>query len=196
MDPLNHLSNYSIILGSGSPRRHELLSGLGLSFEIISSNIPEIIPSNIQNEDAPEYLARLKADHLAPSLEGNFLLITADTVVIKDNQILGKPQSKDEAYMMITALSGDAHDVITGVCITDKNKQQSFSDKTEVIFDPFSEDEVKWFVDRFPVMDKAGAYGIQEGLGLAKIAGLNGSYYNVMGLPTHSLFAALKSWRP
>ena len=194
MDPLNHLSNYSIILGSGSPRRHELLSGLGLSFEIISSNIPEIIPSNIQNEDAPEYLARLKADHLAPSLEGNFLLITADTVVIKDNQILGKPQSKDEAYMMITALSGDAHDVITGVCITDKNKQQSFSDKTEVIFDPFSEDEVKWFVDRFPVMDKAGAYGIQEGLGLAKIAGLNGSYYNVMGLPTHSLFAALKDW--
>ena len=190
-NPLQHLSAYDIILGSGSPRRKELLSGLKLNYRIISSDAEEIIPEHITPREAPSYLADLKANDLLPGLKEDFLLITADTVVIINNQILGKPETKNEAARMLRTLSGTTHHVITGVCIQDKIRRKVFDDLTEVTFSEFSDDEIDWFINNFDIMDKAGAYGIQEGIGLSKISTIKGSYYNVMGLPTTLLYEQL-----
>ena len=194
-NPLSHLNKYDIILGSGSPRRQELMNGLGLEFSVVKSDVDEIIPEGMSPNQAPEYLAKLKAEHIVTKLEGNYLLITADTIVILQDQILGKPESLTQARTMIKALSGVAHTVITGVCIRDQHCEISFNESTEVQFSKFSDAEIEWFTEHYSIMDKAGAYGIQEGMGLAKIESMNGSYYNVMGLPTTILYNHLTEWK-
>ena len=194
-NPLSHLNKYDIILGSGSPRRQELMNGLGLEFSVVKSDVDEIIPEGMSPNQAPEYLAKLKAEHIVTKLEGDYLLITADTIVILQDQILGKPESLTQARTMIKALSGVAHTVITGVCIRDQHCEISFNESTEVQFSKFSDAEIEWFTEHYSIMDKAGAYGIQEGMGLAKIESMNGSYYNVMGLPTTILYNHLTEWK-
>lgn len=189
-----HLSDRRIILGSGSPRRKELLESLGISFEVVISGNEEIEPSEIDPVQIPVHLAKQKASDITSELTGSFLLITADTIVLKDNIIFGKPTSSDNAVNMIMALSDSCHDVITGVCITTTEKQISFKDTTRVHFAPISQQEAQYYVNHYEVMDKAGAYGIQDWIGLSKISKIEGSYYNVMGLPVHRLYGALRHW--
>lgn len=163
------------------------------NYEIIVSDIEEIIPHGLDNSSAPAYLAELKAEDLINKLPDNYLLITADTVVIHEDTILGKPKDKDEAISMVTRLSGGDHDVISGVCIRTEYQHETFSDLTKVTLAQMSAEEISFYVDQYEVMDKAGSYGIQDWLGVSKVTRLKGSYYNVMGLPVHLLYEKLSS---
>jgi septum formation protein len=188
---LNHLSEYEIILGSGSPRRYELLKTLGLKFKVIKSNNDEIVPPELDLTKVPEYLALEKANDLKLLIPYDAILITADTIVIKDNIILGKPLDQAEAINMVLTLADDVHEVITGVSISQNDYNVSFSDSTMVYFAPISREEAEYYVLNNNVLDKAGAYGIQDWVGLVKIDKIIGSYYNVMGLPIHKVYREL-----
>ena len=190
----DQLKNYHLILGSGSPRRKELLGSLGVNFEIRVCPLDEVVPSDVPVLEHPVFLAKQKADFLAQDLHSNDLLITADTVVIQDGQILGKPTSTHEAHEMLKKLSGGIHQVITGVCVRSRSRDICFSDLTEVEFDQMSDKEISWYVSHEDVLDKAGAYGIQDWIGKTIIKGIRGSFYNVVGLPVHKLYAHLKTW--
>ena len=182
-----------IILASGSPRRRELLRMIVPEFEIASGiDVDETYPANLAAEQVPEYLSRLKAEAYLNRVGADDVLITADTVVIVDNVILGKPSGRDEAVKMLTTLCGRSHVVVTGVTITTTNAQETFSQATTVHFDPLTQAEIKHYVDQYRPFDKAGAYGIQEWIGAAAIRGIEGSFYNVMGLPIHQVFLALR----
>ncbi len=187
-----NLSDYNIILASKSPRRQELLKGLDLSFEIRLKDIDELYPSDLKPELVPEYLSKLKASAFKDELNPKDLLITSDTIVILGNEILEKPKSEDEAISMIQKMSGKTHHVVTGVAITSSDNQILFSDTTEVTFSALSNEEIMYYVAKYQPYDKAGAYGVQEWIGYVAIEKLVGSYYNVMGLPVHKLYAALK----
>lgn len=187
-----NLSDYNIILASKSPRRQELLKGLDLDFEIRLKDIDELYPNDLKPELVPEYLSKLKASAFIDELNPKDLLITSDTIVILGNEILEKPKSEDEAINMIRKMSGKTHHVVTGVAITSLNNQIVFSDTTEVTFSALSNEEIKYYVAKYQPYDKAGAYGVQEWIGYVAIEKLVGSYYNVMGLPVHKLYAALK----
>lgn len=190
---LENLSNYHIFLASKSPRRRELLKMLRIKFDsVVISGIKEEYPADIELEDVPEFLSRLKADAYLPSLKDRQLVITADTVVICDNKILGKPTDKKEAFEMLMSLSGKTHRVVTGVTIITKDKQVTFKTSTDVTFSTISESDAKYYIDCFSPLDKAGAYGIQEWIGCVAVEKINGSFYNVMGLPVHSLYNELK----
>lgn len=193
-NPLSHLDAYYVILGSQSPRRKELLTHLGVSYKTLVSDAEEIIPDNMDVMEAPAYLSKLKSDDLLSQVKDNFLLITADTVVIHKHKILGKPKDSDDAINMISKLSGTTHAVLTGVTVRSTAKIRTFSNTTLVTVAPLSNQEIKWYVENYDVMDKAGSYGIQDWLGVSKITKLKGSYYNVMGLPTDELFQILKEW--
>lgn len=185
-----------ILLASESPRRRELLKMITPDFKIVSGkNVDEVYPSTLDPENVPEYLACLKADAYAEDLSDDDILITADTVVILDGKILGKPHNRAEAVDMLMQMQNRTHIVVTGVALTTKRDCSVFSNRTEVDFDVLTPEEIEHYVDEYKPYDKAGAYGIQEWIGAAAIIGIRGSFYNVMGLPVHSLYKALKNFR-
>lgn len=193
--PLINLEKYRIILASGSPRRKELLKGLGIIFEVVvDKDIDESFPANLPVTEVATYLAQKKADHYKARITENQLIITADTVVISNNTILNKPANRPEAIEMLLTLSGRTHQVETGVCITTVNKQQAFKSVSDVTFCNLTQHEIEFYVDNYRPFDKAGSYGIQEWIGYIGVEKINGSYFNVMGLPVQKLYRELKQF--
>lgn len=189
------LEQYNIILGSGSPRRKELLTGLDLRFQVlVRKGVSEDYPTDISPEAVAQYIADEKMAAYADLLSGNTLVITADTVVICDGRILGKPTGEAEARNMLHMLSGKTHKVATGVCLATKEKKESFSVVTEVTFKELSDSEIDYYIREYKPFDKAGAYGIQEWIGYIGVTSLNGSYFNVMGLPVQRIYEALSKF--
>lgn len=192
---LANLDKYKIILGSNSPRRKELLSGLDLNFEVrIIPGLDESYPSSLKAEDIPVYLAEKKATAYKASMADNELLITADTIVWTFEKVMGKPKNQAEAISMLHALSNHVHEVITGVCITTRKKNASFTVSSAVCFGKLNRDEIEYYVNKYKPFDKAGSYGIQEWLGYIAVEAINGSFYNVMGLPVQRLYQELKNF--
>lgn len=191
---LENLKKYQITLASNSPRRKELLSGLNLDYKVkILPDIDETYPDTLKGEDIPLYIARKKAEAYKSIMSKNELIITADTIVYTDGEVLGKPKNEADARRMLHALSGRSHQVITGVCITTSRFQRSFASVTEVTFDTLTDEEIDFYISTYNPMDKAGAYGIQEWIGFIGVSKLNGSYFNVMGLPVQRLYRELKN---
>ncbi len=191
---LENLQSYQIVLGSASPRRKELLAGLGFEFEVQTIDVDESYPNYLRGVRIPMYLAEKKADALQHKLTDNSLLITADTIVLLEEQVLGKPNDKEEARRMLKRLSGKNHLVITGVCISSANRRRTFNAVSEVRFSILKDNEINHYLDTFAPYDKAGSYGIQEWIGYIGVEQINGSFYNVMGLPVQRLFCELKKW--
>ena len=186
------MATYKVILSSNSPRRKELFAGLGIDFEVrVISGIDESYPSDIPLKDVPQYIAKEKA--AAYDIATDELVVTADTVVIVDNEILGKPVDEDEARKMLRKLSGRSHEVITGVCLTTCELQRSFAVTSEVTFKKLSEEEIEYYVKNYHPLDKAGAYGIQEWIGYIGVTSLYGSYFNVMGMPVQRIYEELRN---
>lgn len=195
MHLLENLKKYDIKLASNSPRRRELLSGLGIDYEVqVLPGINEDYPAGLEGEEIPVYIAREKAEAYRSLLKDNDLLITADTIVYVDGQVLGKPSDEADARRMLRLLSGKEHQVITGVCLTGKHRQRSFASVTRVTFAPLTPDEIDYYVSHYHPLDKAGAYGIQEWIGYVGVSAISGSYFNVMGLPVQRLYQELKEW--
>lgn len=191
---LENLKNKRVILASGSPRRRELLSGLGVTFDVVTKEgVGESYPDNLSAKDVAEYIANEKADAYADDMGDDDIVITADTVVVAGNRILGKPSDEDDARQMLRSLSGQTHKVITGVCIMARGRRTSFSVKTKVTMRQMDDKTIDHYVRTARPLDKAGAYGIQEWIGLVGIDYIEGSYQNVMGLPTQRVFAELKT---
>lgn len=189
---LDNLKKYKVILASGSPRRRELLSGLGIDYEVkILPDVDESYPDTLQGEEIPLYIAREKADAYKSLIRPGELIITADTIVWLDNTVLGKPRDAAHAMEMLRRLSGKTHQVITGVCLTTQEFQRSFTTVTEVTFAPLTEEEIEYYVTNYRPLDKAGAYGIQEWIGFVGVESIRGSYFNVMGLPVQRLYREL-----
>ncbi len=184
----------NIKLASKSPRRQQLLQGLELDFEVWSMEVDESFPSHLQREEIPLYLAKIKADAFMPRLQPNDILITADTIVWINNRVLNKPGNRDEAVEMLRTLSGNVHEVYTGVCLRTTDREILLSDCTQVHFTSLSEEEIAHYIDRYSPYDKAGSYGAQDWIGLVGIDKLVGSYFNVMGLPVHKVYQALQSF--
>ena len=192
---LENLKKYNVILASKSPRRQELLRGMGVDFKVLTKETPETYDLTMPADEVPEFLSLQKSMAFSvDELPADFLLITSDTVVIVDGEILGKPKDRNDAFRMLELLSGKTHHVVTGVTVRSAQKTSSFSVKSEVTFAALNEDEMTYYIDNCKPFDKAGAYGIQEWIGYVGISGLNGSFYNVMGLPTHRLYQVLKSF--
>lgn len=188
-------SSTKILLASGSPRRRELLAMIAPGFAVAPGrDVDESYPSDIPAEKVAEYLSKVKADAYIDLLADDEIIITADTVVIIDGRILGKPAGRDDAVAMLRSLSGRRHKVVTGVTVTARDRSISFDETTVVEFAPLSDDEIDAYVDTFRPYDKAGAYGIQEWIGAVGIKGIEGCYYNVMGLPVHTLYHRLKEF--
>lgn len=189
---LEHLKNYNVILASNSPRRKELLAGLGIDFEIRTlPDVDESYPATLSGADIPLYISKEKADAYGDMLAPGELMITADTIVWIDGTVLGKPKDREDALRMLRQMSGRTHEVFTGVCITTTGWQRSFSARTEVRFASLSDEEITYYVDKYRPMDKAGAYGVQEWIGFIGVEYISGSYYNVMGLPVQRLYREL-----
>lgn len=179
-----------IVLASNSPRRRELLAGLGCDFEVrVIGGIAEGYPDNLSVQEIPQYIAKEKAD--AYSVGDDEILLTADTVVVVDDEVLGKPCDADDARRMLRKLSGRDHQVITGVCLTTAEDRRVFSVTTKVTFKKLTDAEIDFYIARYKPYDKAGAYGIQEWIGYIGVTGINGSYFNVMGLPVQRLYEEL-----
>lgn len=189
---LDNLEKYKVILASGSPRRRELMAGLGVNYEVrILPDVDESYPDTLQGEEIPLYIAKEKADAYIPMMQPDELIITADTIVWLDGKVLGKPRDREDALQMLRTMSGRTHEVFTGVCITTTDWQRSFTAQTEVRFATLSEDEIIYYVDNFKPMDKAGAYGVQEWIGFIGVENISGSYYNIMWLPVQKLYREL-----
>ena len=189
---LDNLEKYKVILASGSPRRRELMAGLGVNYEVrILPDVDESYPDTLQGEEIPLYIAKEKADAYIPMMQPDELIITADTIVWLDGEVLGKPRDREDALQMLRTMSGRTHEVFTGVCITTTDWQRSFTAQTEVRFATLSEDEIIYYVDNFKPMDKAGAYGVQEWIGFIGVENISGSYHNIMGLPVQKLYREL-----
>ena len=187
--------NYKIILASNSPRRKELLKGLDIDFDVrIIPDIDETFPLDLKPFDIPCYIACKKADKYKDSMRSDELIITADTVVVLDDCILEKPSDRDSAIHMIKRLSGRKHQVITAVVMTTIDKTKDFSVISTVDFTELTDDEIEYYVDKYKPYDKAGAYGIQEWIGYIGVKGIEGSFYNVMGLPIQRLYQELKKF--
>jgi septum formation protein len=180
-----------ILLASQSPRRKELLSGLGFEFEVVKIDCEEIVPEDITVEASAAYLSELKSKAFR-KLEEDEVLLTADTVVAVDNQFLGKPENKEDARKMLKLLSGKTHQVYTGITIKTPEKTITQTDVADVEFDVITDDEADYYINQYRPFDKAGSYGIQEWLGMAKIKNIKGSFYTIMGLPTHLVYKILK----
>jgi septum formation protein len=177
-----------IILASGSPRRQQFLKELDVDFEIQLKDIEEVYPEHLQAEEITNFLAKLKASAFVLNLDENDILITSDTIVWLNNKALGKPKDYDDAFEMLTEMSGTTHKVITSVCLKTTNKEIVFYEETLVTFTELSSEEIKYYLDNYKPFDKAGSYGIQEWIGLVAITKIEGSYANVVGLPTHRLY--------
>ena len=184
-----------IILASNSPRRQEILAGIDVDFEVVVyPDIDESYPSDLPALDVAEFIARKKSEPYLPLVGERRVVLTADTVVIVDDDILGKPRTLDEARTMLRRLSGRSHIVVTGVTLASQRGQRSFSVRTDVRFRSLTDAEIDYYVDHYRPLDKAGAYGIQEWVGYIGIEGISGSYYNVMGLPIQRIVAELKAY--
>lgn len=193
MKPLENIQHYKIVLASNSPRRRELLSGLNLEYTVrVLPDIDESYPDTLKGEEIPMYISREKAKAYRNSMAEDELIITADTVVCINEKVLGKPRTQEEAKEMLRELSGKTHQVITGVCLMTCGLQRTFSATTQVTFNVLTEDEIEFYVEKFRPLDKAGAYGVQEWIGFVGVSRLEGSYFNVMGLPVQRLYQELK----
>ena len=190
-----NLKKYRIVLASNSPRRRELLGGLGIDFEVkVLPDIEENYPAELPVTEIAEYIAREKASAYLPLMADDELIITADTIVVVDDEVMGKPKDADDARRMLKKLSGRTHQVITGVCLTTKDTQRPFSVTTDVTFKQLRDEEIAHYIEVYRPYDKAGAYGIQEWIGYIGVTGLKGSYFNVMGLPVQRIYGELSSW--
>lgn len=186
---------YKIILASNSPRRKELLAGIDVPFEVrVMDGIDESYPDTLPIQDIAEYIAKKKATAYRETMAGDELVITADTIVVLGSQVMGKPHDANEACSMLRQLSGQTHQVITGVTLTTKERQMSFSVETDVTFKNLSDEEIDYYVTNYQPFDKAGSYGIQEWIGHIGVTGMSGSYFNVMGLPVQRIYEALKTF--
>ncbi len=185
--------DYKLILASNSPRRRELLGGLGLPFEVrVLPHVDENYPDDLPADQVAGYIAREKAEAYRDYLAPDELLITADTVVIAAGDVLGKPSDSADARRMLRELSGREHHVVTGVCLTTRGRQSAFSVSTSVSFKSLSDEEIDYYVAHYRPMDKAGAYGIQEWIGMTGVTSISGSYFNVMGLPVQRIYEELR----
>lgn len=192
---LDNLKKYNIVLASKSPRRQELLKGIGVDFTILTKEVDENYPQRLPAIDVAPFLSLKKAKAFEDSeLPENYMVITADTVVIVENEILGKPKDRDDAIRMMNLLSGKAHKVVTGVTVHTKEKTKTFSVTSKVTFETLDNQEIDYYIDNFKPYDKAGAYGVQEWIGYIGVSNVEGSYYNVMGLPTQRLYKVLKEF--
>ena len=185
------LNKYRIILASRSPRRQQLLRDLGLKFEVAEMDYDESFPENLKGEEAAIYLAKAKSDSFRKTLSDNEIVITADTIVWCNDKALGKPAGHEDARRMIRELSGNTHEVITGVNLLSAKKEISFAESTRVTFEKLSDEEIDYYIDEYKPFDKAGAYGIQEWIGIAACSRIEGSYFNVVGLPVQRLYKEL-----
>ena len=180
-----------ILLGSNSPRRKELLQNLGFDFEVFSINCDEIYPENLEVEKIASFLSELKANAFR-KIEKDEILLTADTIVTFENKVLGKPKNREEAVEMLSHLSGKTHQVYTGISFKNTEKIITKTDVADVEFSKITDEEIAFYIKNYQPFDKAGSYGIQEWLGMAKISRINGSFYTIMGLPTHLVYETLK----
>jgi septum formation protein len=183
-----------VILASASPRRKELMLGLGWPIEVCPSDLEEDFPSDMPLQHVPAFLAEKKAKHVA-GMFPNEVVLAADTVVIVDGEILGKPVDKLNAQKMLRQLSGKAHEVVTGVCICYQGQCETFSDLTKVYFKHLTDNEIDYYIDHYKPYDKAGAYGVQEWIGYVAVEKMDGSFYNVMGLPVNKVYDVLSKWK-
>lgn len=199
---LEDLKKYSVVLASNSPRRKELLSGLGVNFSVKTlPDVDESFPDTLKGEEIPLFIARKKADAYkvlfssvtSNEVEESLLVITADTIVWLEDEVLGKPANATEARAMLSKLSGKKHQVITGVCLTTALWQKSFAAVSEVQFSSLTEEEMDYYIHNYCPYDKAGAYGVQEWIGFIGVESIQGSYFNVMGLPIQRLYRELKT---
>lgn len=189
---LDNLKRFNVVLASNSPRRKELMSGLGVDYVVKTlPDVDESYPDTLRGEEIPAYISREKADAYQSMIEPDELLITADTIVWLDGEVLGKPKDREDAIRMLRKLSGASHQVITGVCLTTKEWQKCFTATTDVTFASLTEEEIVYYVDKYAPMDKAGAYGVQEWIGFIGVESISGSYFNVMGLPIQKLYKEL-----
>lgn len=188
---IKNLSGKKIILASKSPRRKQLLAGLGISFEVKTKEVDESFPAHLKKEKIPLFLCRKKAEAFKGELKKNTLIITADTIVWLNNKAVNKPADRGEAVEMLKMLSGKKHTVYTAVCIKSFTKTRSFFDETDVFFKKLSTEEISYYVDKYQPYDKAGAYGAQEFIGYIGIEKISGSYFNVMGLPVKKVYEEL-----
>jgi septum formation protein len=195
MNVLSNLDSYEIVLGSQSPRRNELLKGLNLDFTVEVIDVEENYPKSIVGVDIPMYLAEKKAKAYISKMKDNTLLITADTIVWHEGKVLGKPLDENDARKMLQTLSGKTHQVITGVCISTLKHKKIFHVISEVRFSRLSPIEIDYYLENYQPYDKAGSYGVQEWIGYVGVEHINGSYFNVMGLPVQRLYNELKRWK-
>lgn len=184
------LKNHNLILASGSPRRQDFFKELGLDFTIDIKPVDEIFPEELEGPEITDHLARLKASAFS-NLKAQDILVTSDTIVWFNGVALNKPEDRDEAYAMISALSGSTHEVITSVAFTTATAQTVINDTTKVIFKDLTEEEIDYYIDNFQPYDKAGGYGIQEWFGYIAVTSIEGSYFNVMGMPLHKVYETL-----
>ncbi|MGM0529360.1 MAG: Maf family nucleotide pyrophosphatase [Bacteroidota bacterium] len=193
----DEIKGKDIILASRSPRRKQLLSALGISFRVVEPTLSENYPGELEREEIALYLAGRKAESIINKKAaggGNTIVIASDTIVCIDDTILNKPASRQEAIKMLKMLSGNCHDVITAVCIADFKREHKFYSETKVYFTKLQDEEIEYYVDSHKPYDKAGSYGIQEWIGYIGIERIEGSYFNVMGLPVQKLYTELKNF--
>jgi MAF protein len=188
---ITRFDKYRIILASRSPRRQQLLRDLGLKFDVVEMDYDETFPDNLQGEEAAIYLAKGKSNSFRNILADNEIVITADTIVWCNNRALGKPVDSQDARRMILELSGNTHEVITGVNLLSSEKEVAFCESTKVTFEKLSDEEIDYYIHEFKPFDKAGAYGIQEWIGIAACSRIEGSYFNVVGLPVQRVYQEL-----
>jgi septum formation protein len=192
LETIDRINRYDIILASRSPRRQQLLEGAGIRFNVVKDlEMDEIYPAVLKREEIPMYLAQAKATLYASRIKNNTLLITADTIVYLNDEVIGKPNDAEDAVAMLTLLSGHMHEVFTGVCLKTANREIVFYAGTKVFFRKFAEDEIRYYVNTYKPFDKAGAYGVQEWIGYVGVEHIEGSFYNVMGLPVQKLYHEL-----
>lgn len=192
---LDNLKKYNIVLASKSPRRQELMKGIGLDFSVLTKDVDETYPLHLSVFDVAPYLSVKKAKAFEEAeLPDNYMVITADTVVVVEGKILGKPKDENEAREMLVTISGKKHSVITGVTVLTKDKVKTFSAASKVMFEKLDNEEIDFYVSNYKPFDKAGSYGIQEWIGYIGVACVEGSYFNVMGLPTQKLYKVLKTF--
>lgn len=190
---LDKINQKNVILASGSPRRQEILKAIGVNFNVELRSVDEKFSKDLQHAEISNFLAKLKADQFQ-DLKSNDLLITGDTIVWHQNEALNKPQDENHAFEMLKSLSNATHEVISSVCIKTQNKEQVIHDTTKVKFRKLSEDEIWYYIHNYKPFDKAGAYGIQEWIGKIGITEMQGSFYNVMGLPIDKLYLSLEEF--
>jgi septum formation protein len=191
---IDKLENYRIILASQSPRRQQMLRELGIKFDIVIKEYPETYPDGLDGRSIAQYISYQKAVSFRDGLSHNEIVITADTIVWCNNKVLGKPRDAGDAEKMLMEISGNSHEVITGVTLFSIDKERTFSVSSKVTFDPLTQDEIRFYIHNYKPFDKAGAYGIQEWIGLVACSRIEGSYFNVVGLPVRTLYRELQQF--